>query len=62
MVILIALYCLIAGITMCAAFLLMGLFKREQYIIKWSILSALFGLIWPISVPSAFLWIYLPKK
>jgi len=60
--ILVALYCLLAGITMSTTFLFMGLFKHEQQIIVWGVLSALFGVVWPISVPGFFIWIYLPSK
>jgi len=60
--ILIALYCLLTGITMSTTFLFMGLFKREQQIVVWGVLSALFGSVWPISNPGFFIWVYLPKK
>lgn len=62
MVTLIILYCLLAGITMGVIFLFLGFFRREQYILRWSLISALAGAFWSISVPSFFLHIYLKES
>ncbi len=59
MVILTSIYCLAAGITMGVIFLFAGLFKRDQYIVKWGLISVLAGAFWPISVPGFFLYTYL---